>query len=52
MLNVGDTIKCSTKDEMISLMNKLSEENIETDFLYEKDGAHGLWLEVTKIKRS
>lgn len=49
-LKVGDTIKCNTEDEIISLMNKLSEENIETDFLYEKDGEQGLWIEVTRIK--
>lgn len=52
MLKVGDTIKCGTEDEMISLTNKLSEENIETDFLYKKNGECGLWIEVTKIKRS
>lgn len=49
-MKVGDTIKCNTEDEIISLMNKLSEENIETDFLYEKDGEQGLWIEVTRIK--
>ena len=49
MLQVGDTIKCSTSDEMIYLMNQLAKENIETDFLYEKDGERGLWLEIIKV---
>ena len=49
MLQVGDTIKCSTSDEMIYLMNQLAKENIETDILYEKDGERGLWLEIIKV---
>lgn len=49
MLKVGDTIKCSTAGEMICLMYELAKENIETDFLYAKDGNEGLWLEVTKV---
>lgn len=48
-LEVGDTIKCSDKEEMVELMNGLAEDDIETDFLYEKDGQKGLWLIVTKI---
>lgn len=48
MLNVGDTIKCHDKEEMIDLMIELAKEGIETDFLHEKDGEKGLWLEVIK----
>lgn len=48
MLKVGDTIKCHDKDEMIDLMHELEKENIETDFMYEKDGVKGLWLVVVK----
>lgn len=48
MLKVGDTIKCNNKDEIIGLMTELAKENVETDFLYEKDGKKGLWLEVKK----
>ena len=25
------------------------EKGIETDFLYEKDGEHGLWLEIVEV---
>lgn len=49
-LEVGDTIKCATSKEIIDLMMMLAKEGIDTDFLYEKDGEHGLWLEVRKVK--
>lgn len=49
-LKVGDTIKCSNAEEMIDYMYALHAEGIETDFLYEKDGEKGLWLEVVKVK--
>ena len=47
-LNVGDTIKCSDKVEAVDIMTALAQDNIETDFLYEKDGERGIWLIVTK----
>ena len=50
MLKTGDTIKSSNKEEMVEIMNELAKENIETDFLYEKDGKCGLWLEVKSNK--
>ena len=49
MLNVGDTIKCANAEDMVDTMQKLANENIQTDFLYEKDGETGLWLEVVKV---
>jgi hypothetical protein len=51
MLKVGDTIKCADKEDMISTMQELAKCDIETDFLYEKDGVQGLWLEVIRIKK-
>lgn len=30
-------------------MYELQKENIETDFMYEKDGVKGLWLVVEKV---
>lgn len=48
-LKVGDTIKCSTPDEMIDIMTELAKENIDTDFLYEKDGEKGLLLVIEKV---
>ena len=38
------------RKEMVDLMMLLAKEGIDTDFLYEKDGEHGLWLEVRKVK--
>ena len=48
-LKVGDTIKCSDKDEIIYLTQELAKEGIQTDFMYEKDGKEGLWLVVEKV---
>ena len=49
MLKVGDTIKCANADDMINTMTELAKEGIETDFMYEKDGKKGLWLEVIRV---
>lgn len=48
-LAVGDTIRCFDADEMIDLMTRLAQENIQTDFMYHKDGEDGFWLKVEKI---
>lgn len=42
----GDTIKCSDAEDMIKTMNELEQQDIQTDFLYEKDGEKGYWLEI------
>ena len=53
MLKKGDTIKCHDEKEIIYLMGVLEKEGYCTDFLYEKDGTKGLWLEITKgIRRA
>ena len=49
MLSVGDTIKCSNKWDMIDTMMELAKNDIETEFVFEKDGVKGLWLEVVKV---
>ena len=49
MLKVGDTIKCSTKEEMVDLMQELAKDGVETDFMYENDGEKGLWLVVERV---
>lgn len=48
-LGIGDTIKCHDEEDCIQTMQELSKGGIDTDFLYEKDGKEGLWLEVKKI---
>ena len=48
MLKVGDTIKCHDKDDLIKTMKELAKENVETDFLYEKDGENGLQIIFTE----
>lgn len=48
-LAVGDTIQCRDKEDLVDTMQELMELGIETDFKFEKDGKHGLWLVVEKI---
>ncbi len=47
-LHVGDTIQCGDTDDVVKTMKDLAKEGVETDFLYEKEGVQGLWLEVKK----
>ena len=46
VLKSGDTIKCSDAEDMIKTMNELEQQDIQTDFLYEKDGEKGYYLEI------
>lgn len=48
-IKTGDTIKCRDEDDMLEIMEELAKEGIETGFLYEKDGEHGLWLEIVEV---
>ncbi len=48
-MNIGDTIKCNDTDDMIETMSKLLKDGIESEFLYEKDGIKGLWLEIVAV---
>lgn len=49
MLQVGDTIKCADKEDLLNTHNELAMNNIYTDFMYKKDGEDGLWLVIEKI---
>ena len=49
LLKVGDTIKCADKEDLLNAHNDLALNGVYTDFLYEKDGEKGLWLEVIKV---
>ena len=48
-MKVGDTIKCAHKEDLLNTHNDLALNGVYTDFLYEKDGEQGLWLEVIKV---
>lgn len=41
MLKVGDTIQCADADDMVNTMTDLARNNVQTDFMYEKDGQKG-----------
>ena len=47
-LKKGDTIKCHNAEEIINLSTELEKNGYTTDFVYEKDGVKGLWLEIIK----
>lgn len=49
-LKIGDTIQCVDADDMIDTHTRLAVQGIETDFVYEKEGKKGYWLEVIKVK--
>ena len=51
MLKKGDTIKCSSSDEAVDLMDELLRENYDADFLYEKDGEKGLWIVILGVPK-
>ena len=48
-LKVGDLIKCHDTEDCLKYHDELAKHDIMTDFLYEKDGEKGLWLEIISI---
>ena len=48
-MKVGDTIKCANKQDLLNTHNDLVLNGVYTDFLYEKDGKKGFWLEVIRV---
>lgn len=51
MFKKGDTIKCSSSDEAVDLIGTLLREDYDADFLYEKDGEKGLWIEILEVPK-
>lgn len=45
---VGDTIRFTDSDEVVEVMERLAQDGVYTDFLFEKDGEEGYWLVVTE----
>ena len=50
-MKIGDTIQCKDAADMIETMYELNRAGIETDFLYERDGKKGLYLQVVKVRK-
>lgn len=48
-LNVGDTIQCSSSEEMAEINSVLGREGIETEFLYQYKGIKGYFLYIEKV---
>ena len=51
-LEVGDTIKCRNKKDLVESSMTLQRAGIETDFLFKKNGEKGYWLMITKISKN
>ena len=51
MLKKGDTIKCRDPEDLANVFMELSKLDIDVDFMYEKDGEKGYWLEVQKDEK-
>lgn len=45
-LRKGDTIQCKDKDDMLNIDIELCKLGYTTDYLYEKDGQNGYWIEI------
>lgn len=50
-LKVGDTIQCSSADELVDMMYALEKADYETEFCYEKDGNRGWWIVIEGDRR-
>ena len=51
MLKKGDTIRCRDPEDLVNAFMELSKLDIDVDFMYEKDGQKGYWLEVQKDEK-
>lgn len=49
-LNVGDTIHFMDAESMAYACERLGNEDVQTDFIFEKDGKKGYWLVVTGLE--
>ena len=45
-LKKGDTICCHDKDDMLNTDLELCRLGYKTDYMYEKDGKTGYWIEI------
>lgn len=48
-LKIGDVIRCHDKVDIIEMHNELARNGIQTDFVFERNGKQGLWLEIKQI---
>lgn len=49
-MEVGEMIKCKGAEEAVDLMEALAMDGVMTDFVYEKGGEKGIWLEVLEVE--
>ncbi len=47
----GDVIRCTGKEQMVEIDQQLCIEGYTTDFLYQHNGEHGLFIEIIKVPR-
>ena len=47
---IGDTIKCHDREELVRVTAELLKQGIYTDFILEKNGLEGFWLVVERVE--
>ena len=47
-LKKGDMIECADAEEAANTADYLNMKGIEWDFVYQKDGQKGIWIEILK----
>lgn len=46
LLHKGDSIRCHDKEDAAEVAENLCELGINWDFTYEKNGEHGIWIDI------
>lgn len=49
-VNIGLVIKCADRDDAVEMMRVLAKDGICTDFVFERNGKEGIWLEIKEAE--
>lgn len=47
-LKKGDLIKCADPEDVANVADALQQDGYDWDFVYERDGEKGIWIEILK----
>ena len=48
-LKKGDTIRCHDAEDAALFAITLGQEGYDWDFVYERNGEHGIWIEILGV---
>ena len=48
-LSKGDFIKCHDAEEASYIADRLQQDGYDWDFVYERDGQKGIWIEILGV---